>query len=291
MFDGMIEGIEKADVEMNKTKSDFQVAVGAMKKAIDDYGSTAQTVYSSLNEIIENNYQAQLMAIDAQQKQSDEYYANKMKAYKEKEGSEAAQEELAAKQLQDNKRIEREKIRLARREAIYERSKALFEIGIATATAIIKQLEATPLPYGAPFLAAVTAAGVAQTAAVLSKPIPQYYTGLDDAKTDHLATIAERGRELMQLPDGSLKLFDEKQPVFVPKHSKIYDNAETEALLNGLIISSMNGIKSGSKNDYDFDKLDKRLAAIDITIKRKPVPMLKSGYSLRDIDYIKRYDV
>jgi hypothetical protein len=82
-------------------------------------------------------------------------------------------------------------------------------IGIATATAIIKQLGATPLPYGAPFLAAVIAAGVAQTAAVLSKSIPQYYTGLDDAKTDHLATIAERGRELMQLPDGSLKLFDE----------------------------------------------------------------------------------
>jgi hypothetical protein len=259
-----------------------------LTKFWSDYGENIKTIYSSIDTIIQNSFDRQSQLLDEQQKQSDEYYANKMKAY---DGDEAAQDELAAKQLQDNKRIEREKIRLARKEAVYERSKALFEIGIATATAIIKQLGATPLPYGAPFLAAVIAAGIAQTAAVISKPLPQYYTGLDDAKTDHLASIAERGRELMQLPDGTLKLYEEKQPVFVPKHSKIYDNAETEALLNSLIISSMNGIKSGTKTDYDFDKLDKRLAAIDLTIKRKPVPKLKIGYSLRDIDYIKRYDV
>jgi len=101
----MIEGLENADVTMQTTKTKFQVAVGAMNNAIyaiDDYRSTAQTVYSSIDTIIQNSFDKQSQLLNEQQKQSDEYYANKMKAY---EDDEAAQEELAAKQLQDNNLI------------------------------------------------------------------------------------------------------------------------------------------------------------------------------------------
>jgi hypothetical protein len=174
MFDGMIEGMEKADVTMQITKTDFQVAVGAMKNAIDDYGSTAQTVYGSLNEIIANNSESQLMAVDALQKKSDEYYKQR---FAEAEGDEEMQESLKRSQEAKNKALEKQRNEIALKQAKMEKARALFDIAIKTAVAIISQLVATPLPYGAPFVAAVGVAGLAQAAAIASRPLPQFSEG------------------------------------------------------------------------------------------------------------------
>jgi len=67
--------------------------------------------------------------------------------------------------------------KIKRKQALQDRAFAIFEIVINTAQAITKILATTP-PIGAPpLIAAYTALAAAQTAAILSAPLPKFKTG------------------------------------------------------------------------------------------------------------------
>lgn len=85
----------------------------------------------------------------------------------------------ASKQAESviNNKYAQEERRIKQRQAQIDKDLALFNIAMSTATAVIKQLAATPLPAGAPLVALVAATGAAQLAIASSKPVPKFNKG------------------------------------------------------------------------------------------------------------------
>jgi hypothetical protein len=113
---------------------------------------------------------------------------------------------------------ELKKLRLETRqeEAKAEKKKALFDIAINTASAIVKALSNPAL---IPF---IIATGAAQATAVAARPIPQFrHGGL--MKEDGAAKFSEEGSELAILPSGHQVLTPEQETIgYLPKGTKIF---------------------------------------------------------------------
>lgn len=101
-----------------------------------------------------------------------------------------------------------------------DKIKALFDIGISTAVGIIK---VAPNPI---LMALVGAIGALQLAAVIARPIPEYWTGTDDSKGGPV-WLGERGKELLITPDN--KAYETPGTATlanIPAHSKVINNTE-----------------------------------------------------------------
>jgi TP901 family phage tail tape measure protein len=115
-----------------------------------------------------------------------------------------------------------------------EKKKSLFEIGINTASAIVKQLAVTPLPAGLPFIVAIAAIGAIQAGVVAAKPIPKFGFGSKGKLTDDtLAVLGDRYQhEAVILPDGNI-VFSENKPQLasLPAGSEVKSGEQTEKML------------------------------------------------------------
>ena len=82
-----------------------------------------------------------------------------------------------ANQLAAANLTEEEREKLLRKQAIAEKLTAATSIGVNTASAIIKAVEASPLTAGMPWTAIIGALGAAQLATVMGTPIPSFAEG------------------------------------------------------------------------------------------------------------------
>lgn len=139
--------------------------------------------------LIEERKQKQLAAINAEQISEEE---------------KAAKVQILNAQAENQKRLlEQRQKQVEIQQARFAKVRAAFDIGINTATGISKTIAEFGMPAAIPLIALVSAAGALQLAAVLAQPIPQYYTGTEDAK-EGLAWVGERGRELVVTPQGQV---------------------------------------------------------------------------------------
>jgi len=74
-------------------------------------------------------------------------------------------------------RTQREIANVKTKQARQDKALALFEIGINTASAVIKAIAASPTTFGLPFSAFAAAAGLTQAAVVAAKPLPKFEKG------------------------------------------------------------------------------------------------------------------
>ena len=181
---------------------------------------------------IQNNYQARIAAA---------------------EGNKELQEKLTRELEQEQKRINREA-------AIADRNQALFNVAMSTAEGIMATVARLGMPLAIPFIAATGALGALQTAAILSRPIPGFFKGTENAPAG-LAWVAERGPELLKMNDGSTFLAKEKQLVNFEGGEKVKHAQDTQHLLNSAIYNdiALNGSSAGVENRLDkiFGKLEK----------------------------------
>lgn len=124
-----------------------------------------------------------------------------------------------------NDRIRAEKIKQAR----LDKTAAVFEIGINTAIAASKVLGQTGIA-GIPLVPIVVAFGLAQIAAVLARPIPQFRHGTQNAP-EGLAEVAEDGAEAIQSPSGKLRIAHKRQITYLEKGSKVFTADQTKKML------------------------------------------------------------
>ena len=100
--------------------------------------------------------------------------------------------ELAAKKLE-----------IKIKQAKLDKEQAMFNIAISTAQAVIGML-ANPSGVAGTVLAIFAAAtGLAQLAAVASKPLPKYAKGKKSQGAGHFAQVGELGPETMWIPDNA----------------------------------------------------------------------------------------
>lgn len=91
--------------------------------------------------------------------------------------NEKAKRAIYARTTQDIEKQEREVAKAKRRTAIFERTASLFQVGLSTASGIMKAVEASPLTFGLPWSGFVAAQGVLNSTAILTEPLPAYRTG------------------------------------------------------------------------------------------------------------------
>ncbi|MCX3264819.1 tape measure protein [Pedobacter agri] len=144
-----------------------------------------------------------------------------------------------------------------RKAAQQEKQMALLSIAVNTAAAVMSVLStgggAHYLDFGvsAGILSAfVTGVGIAQAALVLSKPIPQFYTGTENAP-EGIAEIAERGPELQINPDGSKELNTKRQYKYLKRGTKIKNADDTANWLsaNQLFIDKNGNLSAMGNSD------------------------------------------
>lgn len=131
------------------------------------------------------------------------------------------------------RKYEAERKQLQRQQDEATRNKAIFEIAINTAVAIVKALPNVALA------AIVGGVGALQLGLAMSQPLPAYFTGkgIDGLTNDNYAgpaTISEFGRELWQ-QDGKWSLVDKPSIVNVKRDDIILPNWLTEKVLNNNI--------------------------------------------------------
>lgn len=144
-----------------------------------------------------------------------------------------------------------------KKQAKFDKEIAEFQVVIKTAEAI-----ADAEPYLAPPLTAIglgaialiTATGLAQIAAIESRPLPQYFKGTTYSERG-LAYVAEYGPELAITPGGKPKLYDTPQVANLELGTRIFTARETEQIIAG------ENMRVYGNSDI---KKDSRLAPINI---------------------------
>lgn len=128
------------------------------------------------------------------------------------EESVLSEDEKSVKLAQINDREQAQKEALAEKErqvkvkqARFQKSLDIAQILTSTGLAIVKQLAATPLPFGLPFISTIGAIGAAQLAAVIATKIPAFEDG-GKMKQSGLALFGEVGSELRIEPSGQMSL-------------------------------------------------------------------------------------
>jgi hypothetical protein len=90
-----------------------------------------------------------------------------------------------------------------------------------------------------------------------SPSAPQNYSGNRNFQGG-ITEIAERGRELVKLPNGLLSMFNDRQMTVLPKGSRIYNNSETERILDGGIsnqIMNSNNVPNQNTDNRNYTKV------------------------------------
>ena len=160
---------------------------------------------------------------------------------------------------------------LKRKQAIFDKLQAVFDIGISTAIAVSKAIAKTPETFGMPFSAYAIAQGLVQTAVVLAKPLPKYEKGRKGGRAEW-ALVNEKGAELIEkngrlrvankgkkgvafLEEGESVKTAEQTKTFIDKMSESNDhNRFIDSLLEGT------GIVRRSEQDKT-DKIANAIAA------------------------------
>lgn len=166
----------------------------AKVKLIQEAANAIEDIGNSLFERQINNIDAE---IDANETEYDEQ-VSRIDALAEKEiitkeeaeaRKRAAEEATAAK----NKELEKKKAELQTRQAKFQKAIDISNTVANTAAAIMSQLKATPLPYGAALVALIAATGAIQLATIMAQPIPKYAKGTDN-HPGGLAVVGDGGK-------------------------------------------------------------------------------------------------
>lgn len=192
-----------------------------------------------------------------------------------------AKAQIDAQYQKDQARIHKQIAELKRKEAIFERAAAVLDVTIKTAQAIAaSELQASILASN-PITAALApealaqipieiAIGAAQIAAILAKPIPQYFEGAE--KGDHpggLAIVGEQGIELIKTPSDQLLLSPSRATLIdLPAGSEVIPNPET---MRRLAMAGMNqSANERIASNFNNELLNEVRGLKEITSKNKP---------------------
>ena len=152
---------EKAITDAIKTETDKRIELASQ------YANAVLGAINAINEISKISSEERIANITA----TSAAELEAINASTDLERDKARQR--TALEVRTQRAIANEKTKQARQ----DKALALFEIGINTASAVIKAIAASPTTFGLPFSAFAAAAGLAQAAVVAAKPLPKFAQG------------------------------------------------------------------------------------------------------------------
>lgn len=140
----------------------------------------------------------------------------------------------AAKEATE-KRFAAKIAQLRRKQAIADKVQAIFNIGINTAQAVLKNTAQLGLPLAIPVNIATVALGAIQAATVVAQKIPEFFVGKQN-DYEGPAWVGERGFELIERrnpfkPQSTFELAAQRQIAYIGKHDKVYTHAESVRMI------------------------------------------------------------
>ncbi len=256
--EGLAAAIAKAADEANKRLKGITLTAkqesDIQKQIFDDLFSTFSNYYGLDFEAFSKLYSGKKVEVQD--------YANFAKSLSQAlfegqliryENEIAANQEALDAILNDESRSEQQKqaaqakfdkqekaIRLKQAKA--ERRNLLIQIGIDTAAAIVKTAAKLGFPAATPFIAAVSALGLAQAAFVASQPLPRFYKGTKNAP-EGFAWTDEKGAELHTDRHGNIKdSGSNKGPrlKYLESGDKIFTAPQTKEILRNSFVEENN---------------------------------------------------
>jgi hypothetical protein len=177
------------------------------------------------------DFQREMAQIEQRDKALSESYDKELKAI-ELSGKSKAQQEVDKRRLEaqteaQRKRIDRDRIKAARKKAQSDKASDIANIITGTASAVVAALGAKPYGPQNIALASFTGAiGLANLARAAAAPLPQFAKGTNSAPGG-LAVVSERGQELVIEPSGKKYLTPATESIInLPKGSKVIPNDE-----------------------------------------------------------------
>lgn len=169
--------------ENERREKDHQDRVLAIKQAAFD---VASELASGLFQLASQNREAEIQDINTKREQE-----------LKRVGDDAQAKAFI------NAKFDRQEAAIKTRQAQADKAQAIFGVLINTASAIVKQLSVTPLPIGAPFVAAIAAIGAIQGAVIAARPIPKFREGVIDldgpgtSTSDSIMARLSKGESVM----------------------------------------------------------------------------------------------
>jgi thymidine phosphorylase len=194
-----------------------------------------------------------------------------------KQERETAIARIEARAQAEKERLERRQRQVDLDRARFEKAANIAQIIGNTAVAIMNQLKVTPLPAGAPFIAAIGTIGALQLARAIAAPLPKFAEGTEDAPGG-LAWVGDAyKKELVITPQGKVMQTPAVPTVMnVPKHSIVLPDAR--AVLEGGLAVNQFG-KLVSNGGSDTSRIEQKLDTIAKAIKNKPVLNMNANES------------
>lgn len=211
--------ISDLELKEEQIKSDKEVEIA--KKTNEARKQLAQEAYQFMNQLVMQNFEAKIKALEEESEKNEEWRDEELERIErfEEAGAISKEQADARKAAIDDqaklreKELEQQKKEILRRQAIYERAKALASIAWETAQAITFYLENPPM------MAFAAMTGAIQAASVLATPIPEYAEGTKD-HPGGLAVVGDGGKSEMVIANGRIfKTPSTDTLVELPKHA------------------------------------------------------------------------
>jgi hypothetical protein len=266
--------IEEAEKKKRKELSDelTDETIANEQRLTDLRKQLAAEFFETFNSFANSQFEGEINRIqqqmDAVEKQKEHDIAAATATIANKEEREIEIAKIEARAQADREQLERRQRRIELERARFEKASNIASIIGSTAVAIIKQLAVTPLPAGAPFVAAIGAIGALQLARAIAAPLPKFAHGTDDAPGG-LAWVGDAyKKELVLTPQGQVIQTPAVPTVMnVPRRSIVLPDARA-ALESGLAVNRYGRLV---QNDNGSQKIEQKLDHIAKVIKNKPV--------------------
>jgi hypothetical protein len=214
-YNDKLRALAGEEAQINKASTDDFKAkqkerLDAIKAVVSNAANLANSTIGIIDELFKQQSERQLQGIEDQKKRVQEL--NETGAITAKE---------AERRL---KRLDAEERKIKTEQAKRDKSVALFQAVVNTASAIVEALPNIPLSIAAGVL------GAAQIALIAARPIPKFAKGKKDSYQG-LGEVGEAGPEIVQV--GNVKYLANKPTiVWLNKEDKVYTAKETRNMLS-----------------------------------------------------------
>jgi hypothetical protein len=241
-YDKLVEEKKKKEDEAARDETrrldERERKIKRSQERLMEYGiRLGEEMSNYIYQLIDARYERQLNALEKEADINDEWRDRKIKNIEEqeqagvlsKENAEAQKAYIDVEAERREKELEQKRKEILYRQAKYEKAQSLLNISMNTAQAVTKQLAAAPFPFNLFLVAAVTAIGAAQFAAVSAKPLPEYEEGTGpDRHPGGPALVGEKRRELVILPTGHSFVTPARPTIYdLPKGTEVLPDLTT----------------------------------------------------------------
>ncbi|CAL2077709.1 conserved protein of unknown function [Tenacibaculum sp. 190524A02b] len=258
---------DSLNLDASNIESFLTGVVDGFGKGTEGILNGVSSVASVIGDVMSSISQGNIEEINNQIQANDEYYEREIELA---EGNETKQDELRKEKEQKRKELEKKRKKEQHKQAKYQRDAALFQIGINTAQAILGIWADVPkVDFGISaglMTAFVGGLGLAQMAAVASRPLPKYAKGTD-FHPGGFAEVGEERPEVIIEPNKAPYVVNKPTVLDLPKGTKVVPSLEEyQSLMNASVMTSLS-IEKKKLNDYNEKKKELDNILLDQLVK------------------------